>query len=226
MCGRFTLLMEEDILRERFLIENMDELQLKPSYNIAPSQNVLAVINDGEKNRAGFLKWGLVPGWAKDPKIGYKLINARAETIAEKPSFRSSYKKRRCLILADSFYEWKKEAGRKIPMRIMLKSKEPFAFAGLWEKWTGGEGKTLHTCTIITTEANELMEPIHDRMPVILNRETEKIWLDRGVTEDEVLRHCLRPYPSEALAVYGVSDIVNSPKNDIPDCIAPIDKTS
>lgn len=227
MCGRFTLMTERDVLRERFSIMNMDDLLLQPSYNIAPSQPVLAVIRDGEQNRAGYLQWGLIPSWAKDPKMGYKLINARAETIAEKPSFKRAFQSRRCLIIADSFYEWKKDGDRKIPMRIMLASHEPFAFAGLWEKWMEpATGETRHTCTIITTAANELMRPIHDRMPAILTKESEAIWLDRSIVDTEALQHCLAPYASDEMSSYEISTLVNSPKNNVPECIAPIDKTS
>ena len=181
MCGRYSLFAEFRIIEERFGEATFGEEDYEESYNIAPSQMVLSVINDGTKNRLGYLKWGLVPTWAKDPKIGFKMINARAETAHEKPSFREAFKKRRCLIVADSFYEWKREEGRKIPMRIKMKNNQLFAMAGLWESWKDENGKLIHTCTILTTEANGLMSSIHERMPVILKKEYEQSWLNPNV---------------------------------------------
>lgn len=221
MCGRYSLYADYRTLLERFDVEEVSfgEEEYTESYNVAPSQQVVAVVNDGTKNRLGFLKWGLVPPWAKDEKIGYKMINARAETAAEKPSFRNAFKKKRCLVVADSFYEWKRTDDGKTPMRIKLKSGEPFAFAALWESWKSPDGKTVNTCSILTTKANELMETIHDRMPVILTKEAEKIWLDPKVQDAEVLGSLLRPFDSDDLEAYEVSSAVNSPKNNGPELI-------
>ncbi|MGX1901769.1 SOS response-associated peptidase [Thermolongibacillus altinsuensis] len=219
MCGRFSLTVSEEILRQYFPFEL--SAKVLPRYNIAPGQEVLAVVSDDRKMTGRMLKWGLVPYWANDPKIGFKMINARAETVDEKASFKHAFKKRRCLILADGFYEWKKEGNQKIPCRFTLKNEQPFAFAGLWEKWDK-HGDPMYTCTIITTKANELVEAIHDRMPVILPKEWEKVWLDPAIEDAEYLKSLLRPYPSEEMKMYEVSTIVNSPKNDVPDCIKPV----
>jgi putative SOS response-associated peptidase YedK len=219
VCGRFSLTVSEEILRQYFPFEL--SAKVLPRYNIAPGQEVLAVVFDDGKMTGRMLKWGLVPYWANDPKIGFKMINARAETVDEKASFKHAFKKRRCLILADGFYEWKKEGDKKIPYRFTLKNKQPFAFAGLWEKWDK-HGGPMYTCTIITTKANELVEAIHDRMPVILPKEWEKVWLDPAIEDAEYLKSLLRPYPSEEMKMYEVSTIVNSPKNDVPDCIKPV----
>src|SRR5690606_26418140 len=190
VCGRYSLFTDYAILIDRFNVEKMavDEGEYTPSYNVAPSQQIIAIINDGHKNRLGSLRWGLIPPWAKDEKIGYKMINARSETVAEKPSFRNAFKKKRCLVVADSFYEWQRKDGEKIPMRIKLKNGEPFAFAALWESWKAPDGKTVNTCSILTTEANSLMKSIHDRMPVILTKEEEEMWLDPNVEDVERLK--------------------------------------
>ncbi len=224
MCGRFTLFADFKDIIERFEIEAaLQEELYNPSYNIAPSNSVLSVINDGRINRLGYLKWGLIPSWAKDEKIGYKMINARAETVMEKPSFREAFQKRRCLVIADSFYEWKRhEDQTKTPMRIKLKSAELFAMAGLWERWKSPNGQTVYSCTVITTEANELMRSIHDRMPVIFKPEDEKIWLDPTRTDWNQLNQLLRPLPANLMEAYQVSSIVNSPKNNSPQLIQQI----
>lgn len=223
MCGRFTLTAEFSEIIDRFAIEAAIQEELyHQSYNVAPSHSVLAVINDGKKNRLGYLRWGLIPPWAKDEKIGYKLINARAETLPEKPSFREAFRKRRCLVIADSFYEWKRhENGTKTPMRIKLKSNEIFAMAGIWERWKKGAG-TIYTCSIITTVPNELMSDIHDRMPVILRKEDEQTWLDPGIQPPHLLSKLLQPYPDDLMEAYEVSNLVNSPKNNMPQCIEKI----
>lgn len=221
MCGRYSLYADYQTLLERFAIEEtaVEETDYTASYNVAPSQEVLAVVNDGTKNRLGFLKWGLVPPWAKDEKIGYKMINARAETAAEKPSFRQAFKKKRCLIIADSFYEWRRTDEGKQPMLIKMKSDEPFAFAGLWESWKSPDGKVINSCTILTTEANELMGTIHDRMPVILSKEGEKIWLEPKEHDPQVLGELLKPFNPQEMEAYEVSDAVNSPKHNGPELI-------
>lgn len=215
MCGRFALYADYEALLERFEIEEaaLDQASYEENYNVAPSQQIVAVINDGERNRLGTLRWGLIPSWAKDEKIGYKMVNARAETAAEKPSFRHAFKKKRCLIPANAFYEWKKEQDGKTPMLIHLEGDELFAFAGLWESWESPEGEVVHSCTILTTQPNAVMADIHDRMPVILDKEAEKTWLDPNVQDPELLQKLIKPYEAEVLEVYEVSSAVNSPKN-------------
>ena len=221
MCGRFTLAVEEGELQAEF--EGIDlPSQFARRYNIAPSQPVLAVLNDG-RHKADFLVWGLIPSWAKDPSIGNRLINARAETLAEKPSFRSSYKHKRCLILADGFYEWKATAGTKskIPHYVQLKSARPFAFAGLWAEWRNSDGSELRSCTIITTVPNALMAPIHNRMPAILRPEDREPWLDPTISAPEVLAPLIHPFPSNLMRAFPVSTLVNNPATDRVDCIVP-----
>ena len=221
MCGRFTLFADFQEIIDRFDIEAAIQEELyTPSYNVAPSHSVLSVINDGRVNRLGFLKWGLIPSWAKDEKIGFNLINARGETIMEKPSFREAYKKRRCLVIADGFYEWKRHEDKtKTPMRIKLKSEGLFAMAGLWERWKSPNGQIVYSCTVITTEPNELMSTIHDRMPVIFKPEDEKIWLDHTISDSKQLNKLLRPLPADLMEAYEASGFVNSPKNNSPDLI-------
>ncbi|MDN4606953.1 SOS response-associated peptidase [Sporosarcina highlanderae] len=223
MCGRFTLFAPYYEIMDRFRIEAaFEESDYMPSYNIAPSQQVVAIINDGEKNRMGHLRWGLIPPWAKDEKIGYKMINARAETVAEKTSYRKAFSKQRCIIPADSFYEWQRKDGEKVPMRIKLKTDELFAIAGLWETWKSPDGKLIHTCTAITTEPNELVKPIHNRMPVILNKEDEGIWLDPKNTDVQSLGNLLKPFDKDQMDAYIVSSAVNSPKNNEESLILPV----
>ncbi|WP_303984222.1 SOS response-associated peptidase [Niallia circulans] len=220
MCGRFTLFTDFETIIDRFNIDSaIEESLYNPNFNVAPSQSVLSVINDGEKNRLGYLRWGLIPPWSKDMKIGYKMINARSETISEKPSFRNSYKKKRCLILADSFFEWKRTEERKIPMRIKLKDNQPFGMAGLWESWKSPEGETIYSCSVITTQPNQLMTEIHDRMPVILKPEDEQFWLDPTNTDINSLNKLLVPFDFEQMEAFEVSNEVNSPKNNSPSLI-------
>jgi putative SOS response-associated peptidase YedK len=223
MCGRFTLSATFDQIIDRFGIDAAIEEELyQESFNIAPSQSVLSVINDGERNRLGFLQWGLIPSWAKDKNIGNKLINARAESLIEKPSFRDAFKKRRCLVIADSFYEWKRLDNKsKTPIRIKLKSDELFAMAGLWERWKSPEGSMIYTCTIITTSPNVLMNDIHDRMPVILNKDAEQTWLNPN-NDAHFLQNLLQPFNPDLMEAYEVSPLVNSPKNNSPRLIEKI----
>lgn len=219
MCGRYSLFADFRKIEDRFGEATFDISEYEKSYNIAPSQMVLSVVNDGTKNRIGYLKWGLVPPWAKDQKIGFKMINARSETVNEKPSFRDAFQKRRCLIVADSFYEWKQTDERKMPMRIKMKNDELFAMAGLWESWKTPQGATLHTCTILTTTPNNLMANIHDRMPVILKKADEHRWLNPKMKTMNELKTLLIPFEEGYLEAFEVSDKVNSPKNNTLDVI-------
>ncbi|WP_121612130.1 SOS response-associated peptidase [Mesobacillus foraminis] len=221
MCGRFTLTADFEQLIERFEIESFHlNDEYVPSYNIAPSQSVLAVINNGHINKLGYLKWGLIPSWAKEPSIGYKMINARGESLMEKPSFKNAYRKKRCLVIADSFYEWSRVGGKKkIPMRIKLKTDEVFAMAGLWEQWKTPIGDSVFSCTVITTAPNQLVRNIHDRMPVILRPEYEKVWLDPSIQDHHLLDPLLRPLDPELMEAYEVGPAVNSPKNNSAELI-------
>jgi putative SOS response-associated peptidase YedK len=218
MCGRFTLRTPAKDIAEFFDLGDVPEL--RPRYNIAPTQKVAAVRLDreSEKRELAFLHWGLIPSWADDPKIGHRPINARAETVATKPSFRNAFKKRRCLIVADGFYEWRKTNDKKQPFLIHKKDDCPFAFAGLWEHWKGDE-KAIESCTIIVTEANDLMKPIHDRMPVILDPADYDLWLDPEFGDREKLEAMLRPYSGGDLESYPVSTVVNKPQNDVEKCV-------
>ena len=198
------------MIEEHFGVE-VPETQ--PGFNIAPTQKVLAIREESGERDAAWLKWGLVPSWAKDPSMGARLINARSETVAEKPSFREAFKKRRCIIPADGFYEWQRTEGRKQPYFFQMRDGRPFGFAGLWERWEGEGGELLDSCTILTTEANEALRPVHDRMPVILHPEEYSLWLEAGDRERATLRELLRPYPAEEIVSYPVSPLVNSPSN-------------
>jgi putative SOS response-associated peptidase YedK len=222
MCGRFTLTFDPAEASEGF--EDVAfPAKFAPRYNISPTQPVLAIPNDG-RNSADFFVWGLIPAWAKDPEIGNKLINARGETLAEKPSFRGAYKYKRCLILADGFYEWKTEPGSKtkIPHFIHLKTGKPFAFAGLWDEWHSPEGSSIKSCTIITTTPNKLMASIHNRMPVILHPKDYAQWLEPLPQPAEKLNPLIKDFPADLMEAYPVSTLVNSPANDRADCIHPV----
>jgi putative SOS response-associated peptidase YedK len=225
MCGRYTLKTTPEVVADQFQFEELQELQ--PRYNIAPSQLVACVKrSEGSSRREGvMLRWGLIPSWAKDPAIGMKLINARAETVAEKPSFRKAFRQRRCLVLADGFYEWQKQERAKQPYYIRMKDERPFAFAGLWEHWTNPEGQTLETCALLTTEPNELMAPIHHRMPVILNPDSYDQWLDPDQQNVVQVQPLLQSYPADAMLASPVSRLVNNARFDDPQCIeALVDK--
>jgi putative SOS response-associated peptidase YedK len=198
--------------------EITDELQ--PSFNIAPTHSVAVVLNDGARRFAA-MRWGLVPYWATDPALGARLINARAETLTTKAAFKEAFKKRRCLVVADGFFEWRKQGQTKLPLYIHLEPERPFGFAGLYETWFSPLGEKLVTCTIITTEPNELVQPIHDRMPVILPKKAEDFWLDSSVEDHTRLLDLLRPYPAAEMGAYAVSQLVNSVKNDSSECIEP-----
>jgi putative SOS response-associated peptidase YedK len=221
MCGRFTLTVDPSELAEQF--GGVDfPTQFAPRFNIAPSQPVLALLNDGRKV-ADFLWWGLIPGWAKEASSSKRLINARGETLAEKPAFRGSYKYKRCLILADGFFEWKSVGGAKtkIPHFIHLRSRQPFAFAALWAESSAPDASATRTCAIVTTTPNELMASIHNRMPLILQPQDYAEWIDVAPRSPESLAHLIRPYPSDLMQAYPVSTLVNSPGNDRPECILP-----
>ena len=218
MCGRYTQKEKVDNLLKILQISRMP--QLKPRYNIAPNQMVACVRNvPGNSHReCVFLKWGLIPSWSKDASIGNKLINARGETVAEKPSFRRAFKSQRCLILADGFYEWKKEGKAKQPYYIGFKNHRPFAFAGLWERWDKG-GTPTESCTIITTRPNTIMEPIYQRMPVIVDSQDYDLWLDPSLHDSTPLTPLLAPFCSKEMEAYPVSTLVNNPSNDQVECI-------
>jgi putative SOS response-associated peptidase YedK len=218
MCGRYSFAIEDELIRERFGVSVRSAIY-KARYNCAPSQD-LAVISTEEPEILNFYRWGLIPFWAKDPSIGNKLINARAETIVNKPSYKQAFRNRRCLVLSDGFFEWEKTR-EKIPYRISLQDNAPFSMAGIWEKWKNQEGVIIHSFSIITTNANSLIEEIHDRMPVILKREDEKKWLS-AIGETELLE-LLLPYPSERMKKYPVSKKVNSPLNDVPEIFNPVE---
>lgn len=219
MCGRYTLSSPSMKLFERFGIDG-EAPELVPNYNVAPTQSVAAILAENGGRRLESFRWGLVPSWAKDLSIGSRMINARSETAHEKPSFRSAFKRRRCLIPADGFYEWKKEEGGKQPFHIRMEDGEPFAFAGLWETWDGGEGE-VRTCAILTTEANEMMKPIHHRMPVILPPDLYEAWLGDEAEKEELIA-MMEPYPSDDMEAYPVSRFVNKPSNNDPSCVEPV----
>ncbi len=221
MCGRFSLSTPADIIARFFNLVAVPKL--KPRYNIAPTQDCPVVRFDAETKQCSLdmLHWGLIPSWAKDKAIGNRMINARSESVATKPSFRSAFRRRRCLIVADGFYEWKKLERRKQPYYIRLASAQPFALAGLWEHWEGEGGPPVDSCTIITTEPNELVAPIHNRMPVILRAQNYADWLDPAITDAENTQSLLQPYPPEEMVAFPVSTRVNSPANDVPECVTP-----
>ncbi len=219
MCGRYTLTCMPEVVAEEFRLEAIPDLQ--PRYNIAPSQWVACVRvgSQVQKRGAATLRWGLIPSWAKDPAIGMKLINARAETVAEKPSFQKPFRERRCLVLADGYYEWKREGTRKQPYYIRLNSERPFAFAGLWDRWSGKDGKTIESCAVLTTKPNERLASIHNRMPVILNPVAYEPWLDSGLQDTTRLVPFLTPYPADAMIAVSVSRRVNDPRVDDAWCL-------
>lgn len=221
MCGRFTLTADPAEIIDVFG-DFTFPTKFSPRYNIAPTQPVLAIPNNPDR-KADFFIWGLIPSWAKDPSIGNKLINARGETIAEKPSFRGGFKYKRCIIPTDGFYEWKASPGEKTktPYFIHMKDRKPFAFAGLWDEWQSPDGGAVRTCTIITTEPNELMSTLHNRMPVILAPKDYALWLDPAPQTPEKLVHLIKPFPADAMSAHPVSTLVNKPGNDRPECVVP-----
>jgi putative SOS response-associated peptidase YedK len=222
MCGRFVQYTLFPLLEKEFSLKFGEEVSLRPSFNIAPTQEIPVVINK-EGNRLITCRWGLIPPWAKDLSISSRMINARAETLAEKPSFKGPFKKHRCLIVADGFYEWRKTETGKIPVYITMKNGLPFGFAGLYSDWAPPEGKSIRTCTIVTTEPNELITPIHNRMPVIIKPDDRDRWLDPDEHDPEALIPLLAPYPSDEMVAWQVSRAVNSPGYDSPENIEPVE---
>ena len=222
MCGRFTLVAPGDAIAELFNLAEAPDIS--PRYNIAPTQPVAGIrISQADKARElTYFHWGLIPRWAKDPTIGSRMINARSETAAEKPSFRAAMRYRRCLIPSDGFYEWKKVNGRKQPMRIQIASGGVFAIAGLWEHWQSSDGSEIESCTLLTTNPNEKLQPIHNRMPVIIRPDDFDLWLNPAVQDPAAVQHLLGPYPAEDIDYYPVSTYVNSPHNEDPTCIEPL----
>ncbi len=218
MCGRFTLTYKTNELQLSLGLPDSD-LDWQPRYNIAPSQPIPAILENQTK-KIEFLRWGLIPGWAKDESIGNRLINARSETIMEKPSFKNAFNRRRCLILADGFFEWKRsktKGSTSQPYYFYLENKEPFALAGIWEIWNSPDGSEIWSTTIITCEANEILQPIHERMPVIFSKETMFDWLENKPQQELV--SMMKPFPAEKMGFHMVGKGVNSPFNDVPDCI-------
>jgi putative SOS response-associated peptidase YedK len=220
MCGRFTLSAPSEEIGDLFGVEI--GAALAPRYNIAPTQPVVAVRVEGGRRRLVRLRWGLIPAWADDPAIGNRMINARAETAAEKPSFRQAFRSRRCLVAADGFFEWQKRAGKKQPFHIHLRDRGPFAIAGLWERWSKGS-EPVESCTLLTTSANALVSPIHDRMPVILAPADFDTWLDPALTDVERVQALLRPHDAGAMAATPVGTLVNNPRCDEPACVAAVE---
>jgi putative SOS response-associated peptidase YedK len=214
MCGRFTLKTPASKLVEFFtLVKPLPEL--KPRWNIAPTQQVLAVRQGNDGRDPAWLRWGLIPMWAKDAKLGASLINARADTIAEKPSFRTALRKRRCLVIADGFYEWRQVGKTKTPFMMTMQDGSPFAFAGIWEQWKNPSGEIVESCATVTTDPNTLMAMVHDRMPVILRPDEYDLWLDPEIQDAEKIKAMLRPYPSEEMALEEVSTTINNARNGV-----------
>jgi putative SOS response-associated peptidase YedK len=218
MCGRFALFASGDEIAQ--LCGLAEAPDLAPRYNVAPTQPVAAVRLDDARRALVMLRWALIPAWASDPAIGHSLINVRAETVGEKPAFRAAFKVRRCLIPASGFYEWQATGAKhKQPYHIRMRDGRPFAFAGLWERWQGGDGEPVETCAILTTEANAMVRPVHERMPVILGPGDFAAWLDPR-TAAEHLHALLRPYPAEAMEAVPVGRYVSNPRNEGPQCLA------
>ncbi len=221
MCGRYSFAPDLRIVNEHYDI-SVEAGEIGPNYNCSPMQ-MLPVITNTAPHTFSICRWGLVPFWAKDPAVGNKLINARAETILQKPSFKAAFRQQRCLIPADAFYEWRKDpaTGKKSPYRIFLKESPLFSMAGIWEQWKNREGEIIRTFSIITTSANELMAEIHNRMPVILPRNMEKAWLE--INDETKLTEMLQPFPAKMMDAYRISNLVNNPKNNTPDIIKPVE---
>lgn len=225
MCGRFRIARKKEILEAEFDADSaLDDLDWVPRYNVAPGQELVVVRQDKAEPVRCFsrMRWGLIPSWTRDSAIGYKMINARAETVATAPAFREPFRSQRCLIPADGFYEWERAGKEKIPFCFTLTDESVFAFAGIWDRWKGSQGPWIETCSILTTKPNRLVQNIHDRMPVILSRDIYDLWLDPGFTDVDELQSLLKPYPADAMRRYRVSQRVNQVKNDDPECAAEI----
>lgn len=222
MCGRFAFDLSSEVLLETFGLAELPAVV--PRYNVAPTQQVPVIRNSADGcNRLDFMHWGLIPSWARDRTVGYKMINARSETVTEKPAFRQAVKYRRCLVPASGFYEWKQEGKLKSPYYFHIKAGAPMVFAGLWESWKAPEGESVESCTILTTSANPLVEEVHERMPVILHPGEYRIWLDRDITDASGLLQLFQPYPADLMVMRRVSPLVNSPKNDRVELLNPIE---
>lgn len=223
MCGRFTLTSSPEVVADLF--DLAEPPQLTPRYNIAPTQEspVVRVLKTEGRRELHLLRWGLIPQWARDPSIGNRMINARSESVAAKPAYRDAFRRQRCLVPGDGFFEWKRLGKRKQPHYIRMRDGQPFAFAGLWARWQGQEGEQIDSYTILTTEPNDLVRPIHDRMPVILARHNYEIWLDPKIQDVEQLKPLLRPSPSDDLIADPVDTLVNNPAFDDPRCIKPLE---
>ena len=219
MCGRFTLSNPRQ-LALRFDLAALAEQPAR--FNVAPTQPVPCVVVHAAGRQLEMLRWGLVPAWARDLSVGNRMINARAESLESKPAFRDALRGRRCLVLADGFFEWKKDGRARRPFHIRLRTREPFAFAGLWDEWRAPNGQVVRSCTIVTTDANALIEPLHDRMPVILLPEAESLWLDPTVGDLADLVDVLKSYPSHLMETLEVSPTVNSPAHEGPECLEPV----
>ena len=217
MCGRYSLIADLGELARRFEFDG-DWLSFESAYNVAPTQDVLTVVG-GETRRGGYMRWGLIPRWAGDPSIGSRMINARAESVSERHTFRDALRRRRCLVLADGFYELQSTGAARRPMRVVMRSGEPSAFAGLWSVWRDPDGNRIPSCAIITTTAKDLLSSIHDRMPVVLPRHMEDFWLDRAIDDPATLASVLTPYPNDEMDAYAVSTLVNYAANDGPQII-------
>lgn len=223
MCGRFALTAPASTITEIFQIDVLPDVL--PRYNIAPTQDVLCVVEEGGTRSAQMFKWGLIPFWSKDRKIAYKTLNARGETVASKPAFRAAFRRRRLLILTDGFYEWKREGKQKLPWLFQVDEGKPFAMAGLWESWTDPDTlEEVRSCTIITCDGNEVMTPVHHRMPVILPEEHWELWLDESQQDPAALQELLRPFPAERMGARRVSEYVNNARHQGPECQAPIEE--
>ena len=220
MCGRFSQDLTLELLETRFELAGSETAELKVRYNLAPAQDAAVVLQEEGHRALRLLRWGLIPSWAKDPAIAHQLINARSETAREKPSFRDSFKKRRCLVPADGYYEWRRAGKERKPLRIVRPDRAPLSMAGLWDTWKAPDGKNVRTFTILTTGANEATRALHDRMPALLEPDAERRWLDPAAPAEE-LEALLKPYPGP-LTLYPVSPAMNSPKHEGPDCVVPV----
>lgn len=221
MCGRYVVNTTKEILKKKFKVKDVPDMKLQ-RFNIAPTQNIPVVrFVEGERE-ISLLHWGLIPSWAKDEQLAAKMINARSETVTEKPSYKKAFQQRRCLIPASGFYEWKKTREGKEPFYFYMKDNGLLAFAGLWDSWRNPDNELIESCTILTTEANDVLKPVHDRMPVILNESDYDLWLDADVRKQDLRLELLNPFSAQEMKSHSVSTLVNSPKNDDVSCIAPL----